>query len=249
MINAIIVDDEKDGAEVLQFLIKQNCPQVNIIATENSIDGAISCIQNKKPDLVFLDIEMPTGTGFDVIQHTKEVGYETIFITAYEQYAIKAFKTNAIDYLLKPIDIDELVDAVNNAEKRIKSSNKNSAEAIENLILSAIQKNKKISIPSHEGILWVDLDNIIRLEAESNYTHVYLKNTKKLMISKTLKSFEDQLSNTMFCRVHSTHLINLNEIEKYIKGDGGIVVLKDGANIPVSRANKADLLSKLNLYL
>ena len=249
MINAVIVDDEKDGAEVLQFLIKQNCPQVNVMAIENSINGAISCIQTNKPDLVFLDIEMPTGTGFDVIQHTNEVGYETIFITAYEQYAIKAFKTNAIDYLLKPIDIDELINAVKNAEKRIKSSNKNSAEAIENLILSAIQKNKKISIPSQEGILWVDLDDVIRLEADSNYTHVHLKNMKKLMIAKTLKSFEDQLSHTMFCRVHSRHLINLNEIERYIKGDGGIVVLKDGANIPVSRANKADLLSKLNLYL
>lgn len=249
MINAIIVDDEKDGAEVLQFLIKQNCPQVNILSIEHSVENAISSIQVKKPDLIFLDIEMPTGTGFDVIQHTREIGYETIFITAYEHYAIKAFKTNAIDYLLKPIDVDELVSAVNNAEKRIKSSNKNSNEAIESLILSAIQKNKKISIPSQEGILWVDLDDIIRMEAESNYTHVYLKGKKKMMVAKTLKSFEDQLSNTMFCRIHSAHLINLNEIDKYIKGDGGIVVLKDSSNIPVSRANKADLLTKLNLYL
>ena len=249
MINAIIIDDEKDGAEVLQFLIKQNCPQVNILSIEHSVESAISSIENKKPNLIFLDIEMPTGTGFDVIQHTREIGYETIFITAYEHYAIKAFKTNAIDYLLKPIDIDELINAVNNAEKRINSSNKNSSEAIESLILSAIQKNKKISIPSQEGILWVDLDDIIRLEAESNYTHVYMKNRKKAMVAKTLKSFEDQLSNTMFCRIHSAHLINLNEIEKYIKGDGGIVVLKDGSNIPVSRTNKAELLTKLNMYL
>lgn len=249
MINAIIIDDEKDGAEVLQFLIKQNCPQVNIISIEHSVESAITSIQHKKPDLIFLDIEMPTGTGFDVIQHTREIGYETIFITAYEHYAIKAFKTNAIDYLLKPIDVDELVNAINNAETRIKSSNKNSDAAIESLILSAIQKSKKMSIPSQEGILWVDLDDIVRFEAESNYTHVYMKNRKKAMVAKTLKSFEDQLATTMFCRIHSAHLINLNEIEKYIKGDGGIVVLKDGANIPVSRANKAELLTKLNLYL
>ncbi len=249
MINAIIVDDERDGAEVLQFLIKQNCPQVNIISIEHSVEKAITTIQSKKPNLIFLDIEMPTGTGFDVIQHTRDIGYETIFITAYEHYAIKAFKTNAIDYLLKPIDVDELINAVSNAEKRIKSSNKNNNAAIESLILSAIQKNKKISIPSQDGIMWVDLDDIIRFEADSNYTHVYIKNKKKMMIAKTLKSFEDQLSNTMFCRIHSAHLINLNEIEKYIKGDGGIIVLKDGSNIPVSRANKVELLAKLNLYL
>ncbi len=249
MIKAIIVDDEINGAEVLQFLIQKNCSNVQILAMEHSVDAAISSIQIHKPDLVFMDIEMPTGTGFDVIQHTSEVGYETIFITAYEHYAIKAFKTNAIDYLLKPVDIDELVNAVKNAEKRISTSSKNNNVAIESLILSAIQKNKKISIPSQEGILWVDLYDIIRFEADSNYTHVYIKNKKKIMVAKTLKSFEDQLPNTNFCRIHSAHLINLNEIEKYIKGDGGIVVLKDNTNVPVPRANKAELLAKLNLYL
>ncbi|MBP8033778.1 MAG: response regulator transcription factor [Bacteroidia bacterium] len=249
MIKAIIVDDEKDGAEVLQFLIQQNCSNIQILSLEHSVESAISAIQKHKPDLVFMDIEMPTGTGFDVIQNTNEIGYETIFITAYEHYAIKAFKTNAIDYLLKPVDVDELINAVKNAEKRINTSNKNNNTAIEALILNAIQKSKKIAIPSHEGILWVDLDDLIRFEADSNYTHVYIKDKKKMTIAKTLKSFEDQLPNSIFCRVHSAHLVNLNEIEKYIKGDGGIVVLKDNSNIPVSRANKAELLTKLNLYL
>ena len=249
MIKAIIVDDEKDGAEVLQFLIQQNCLNIQIVTLEHSVESAISSIRKYKPNLVFMDIEMPTGTGFDVIQNTSEIGYETIFTTAYEHYAIKAFKTSAVDYLLKPIDIDELIYAVKNAEKRINSTNKNNNEAIETLILGAIQKNRKIAIPSQDGIFWTDLDEILRFEAESNYTHVYLKNKKKILVSKTLKSFEDQLLNSMFCRVHSTHLINLNEIEKYIKGDGGIVILKDGSNVPVSRANKAELLTKLNLYL
>jgi two-component system LytT family response regulator len=249
MIKAIIIDDEKAGAEVLQFLINENCPGIQILSIQHSVESAITSINKFKPDLIFLDIEMPTGTGFDVIQSTREIGYETIFITAYEHYAVKAFKTNAIDYLLKPIDVDELINAVKNAEKRINSSNKNNNTAIESLILSAIQKNKKISIPSQEGILWIDLDDIIRFEAESNYTHVYIKNKKKIMVAKTLKSFEYQLTNTFFCRIHSAHLINLNEIDRYIKGDGGIAVLKDGSNIPVSRANKAELLTKLNLYL
>lgn len=249
MINAIIIDDERDGAEVLQFLIKENCQNINILCLEHSVENAVLSIQRLKPDLIFLDIEMPTGTGFDVIEATKEVEYETIFITAYEHYAIKAFKTNAIDYLLKPVDVDELVNAVKNAEKRIATSNKNQSSQIESLILNAINKNKKISIPSQDGVLWVDLDDIIRFEADSNYTHVYMKNKRKVMVSKTLKSFEEQLTHSNFCRVHSTHLINLNEVEKYIKGDGGIVVLKDISNVPVSRANKAELLTKLNLYL
>ncbi|MES2760701.1 MAG: LytTR family DNA-binding domain-containing protein [Bacteroidota bacterium] len=249
MIKAIIIDDEKDGAEVLQFLVKENCKKVKILAIEHSVETAVASILKHKPDLIFLDIEMPTGTGFDVIQQTQDAGYETIFITAYEHYAIKAFKTNAIDYLLKPIDVDELINAVNNAEKRIDSSFKNSNPGIEALIFNAINKSKKISIPSQEGVLWVDLDDIIRFEAESNYTHVYIKSRKKILVAKTLKSFEDQLPDSVFCRVHSTHLINLNEVERYIKGDGGIVVLKDASNVPVSRANKPELLSKLNLYL
>lgn len=249
MINAIIIDDEKDGAEVLQFLVKENCPTINVLRLEHSVEDAITSIQKLKPELIFLDIEMPTGTGFDVIQATKEIGYETIFITAYEHYAIKAFKTNAIDYLLKPVDVDELVNAVKNAEKRIATSNKNQSSQIESLILSAINKNKKIAIPSQDGVLWVDIEDIIRFEADSNYTHVHMKNKRKVMVSKTLKSFEEQLTHSNFCRIHSTHLINLNEVERYIKGDGGIIVLKDTSNVPVSRANKTELLTKLNLYL
>ncbi len=249
MINAIIIDDEKDGAEVMQILISQYCPEVKVLCLENSVENAIISIQKLKPDLIFLDIEMPTGTGFDVLQATKNLEYETIFITAYEHYAIKAFKTSAVDYLLKPIDIDELINAVQNAKKRILNSSKHHSNQIESMILNTLNKSKKISIPSQEGVFWVDLDEIIRFEAESNYTHVHIKNRKKFIVAKTLKSFEEQLSNSNFCRIHSAHLINLNEVEKYIKGDGGIVVLKDSSNIPVSRANKAELLSKLNLYL
>jgi two-component system LytT family response regulator len=249
MINAIIIDDEKDGAEVLEILIRQNCPGINIVSIDHSVEGAILSIKNLKPDLIFLDIEMPTGTGFDVVQATKDLDYEIIFITAYEHYAIKAFKTNAIDYLLKPIDIDELVFAVKNAEKRISVSGKNQTSQIESFILSTITKSKKISIPSQEGVFWVDLEDIIRFEAESNYTHVYVRNKKKFIVAKTLKSFEEQLNASNFCRIHSAHLINLNEVDRYIKGDGGIIILKDSSNLPVSRANKNELLKKLNLYL
>lgn len=249
MINAIIIDDEKDGAEVLEILIRQNCPNINIVSIDHSVIGAILSIKNLKPDLIFLDIEMSTGTGFDVVQATKDLDYQIIFITAYEHYAIKAFKTNAVDYLLKPIDIDELVFAVKNAEKRVSVSGKSHTSQIESLILSTMNKSKKISIPSQEGVFWVDLDDIIRLEAESNYTHVYVKNRKKFIVAKTLKSFEEQLTGSNFCRIHSAHLINLNEVDRYVKGDGGTIILKDSSGLPVSRANKNELLKRLNLYL
>ncbi len=250
MINAVIVDDEIDGAEVLQFLIEQNCLNINVLGLAHSVDSAIDSIKKFKPDLVFMDIELPTGTGFDVIKKTQELNYETIFITAYEHYAIKAFKTNAIDYLLKPVIIDELIDAIKKAEKRMFALGKlNHSSQIDSIVLENIIKGRKITIPSHEGIFWVDIEEIIRFEAESNYTHVHIKNKRKVTVAKTLKSFEDQLLNTIFCRVHSAHLINLNEVERYIKGDGGNVILKDTSNIPISRAHKTELLSKLNMYL
>jgi two-component system LytT family response regulator len=240
MINAIIVDDEKDGAEVLQLLVEQHCPQIKVVAVAYSVEEATAIILRLRPDLVFLDIEMTTGTGFDVIQATEELKYERIFITAYEQYAIKAIKTNAADYILKPIDVDELVLAVKNVEKRL--------QEVTNWVLPLIDESralKKISIPSQEGFVLVDLDDIIRLEADSNYTQIFLKTKQKLMVAKTLKSFEEQLPRTLFCRIHSAHLINLNEVERYIKGDGGMIILKDASSIPVSRSNKNELMARL----
>lgn len=238
MINAIIVDDEKDGAEVLQLLIEQHCPEVKIVAITYSVEEATAAILRLKPDLAFLDIEMTTGTGFDVIQATEGVKYERIFITAYEQYAIRAIKTNAADYILKPIDVDELIQAVKNVKDRL-------LQAGSRLPADDSRALKKISIPSQEGFVLVDLDDIIRLEADSNYTQIFLRTKQKLMVAKTLKSFEEQLPRTHFCRIHSTHLINLNEVERYIKGDGGMIILKDSSSIPVSRSNKNELMARL----
>lgn len=246
MIRAIIIDDEKSGAEVLQLLLQQNCPDVKIEAVENSADAGIKSIIELKPDLVFLDIEMPSATGFDVINATKGVDYEVVFTTAYEHYAIKAFKTKAVDYLLKPIDIDELKGAVARVEERLKNNGIVSIKDMANMLNNTLNKNKKISIPSQEGLLFIDATDIIRLEAESNYTHVFLKDKRKITASKTLKYFEELLQNYNFCRVHSTHIINLDRIERYIKGDGGFVVLNDEITIPVSRAYKMDLIAKIS---
>lgn len=246
MIKAIIIDDEKSGAEVLQLLLEQNCPSVKVIAVKNDPDSGIKAIQELNPDLVFLDIEMPTGTGFDVIDATKGINYQVVFTTAYEHYAIKAFKAKAVDYLLKPIDLDELLQTVKNVEQRLNTNQATVPGNLEEIILNVIHKNKKISIPSQEGMLLIDISDIIRLEAESNYTHFYLKDKRKVTVSKTLKSFEEQLIKNNFCRVHSTHLVNLNEVERYVKGDGGFLVLKDTTNIPVSRANRNELMERIN---
>lgn len=242
MIKTIIVDDEKKGAEVLQLMLENHCPNIQIVAVEYSAMKAIDAINKLKPDLVFLDIEMPKATGFDVIEATKSHSFKIIFTTAYEQYAIKAVKVNAFDYLLKPIDIEELLLTVSKFEEEFGEKNNIPKEESHTSIGN---KGKRISIPTHEGLIFIDGSEIIRLEAESNYTQLYLKNKKKITVSKTLKYFEDILSKDDFCRVHNAHIINLSEIDKYIRGDGGIVVLSDSSNIPVSRTYKADLIERL----
>ncbi|MBA3680331.1 MAG: response regulator transcription factor [Bacteroidetes bacterium] len=245
--NVIIIDDEKNGAEALQLLLKHNCRHVNTIALKHSPEEGIESILTLQPDLVFLDIEMPNASGFDVIKATKEINYEVIFTTAYEQYAIKAFKTQAVDYLLKPIDVEELVAAVKSAETKIEAKSNKVPADLEALVKKIVYSSKKISVPTSEGIHLFDAREIVRLESDSNYTNIFLKSGQKFLISKTLKSIADQLKEYNFCRVHSAHLVNLDEVDKYIKGDGGTLILKNKISIPVSRNNKAELLNKIGL--
>lgn len=246
MIKTVIIDDEESGIVALKVLLEQNCPAVKVIATETDPEYGIDTILSLKPDLVFLDIEMPTATGFDVVEATRGLSYQVVFTTAYEHYAIKAFKAKAVDYLLKPVDVDELIAAVNNVEQRMHLNKSVLPENLEEFILDVVNRNKKISIPSQEGMLLVDVSDIIRLEADSNYTHVYLKDKRRITAARTLKLFEKQLEKSNFCRVHSAHLVNLNEIDRYIKGDGGILIMKDKTNVPVSRANKNELIERIN---
>jgi two-component system, LytTR family, response regulator len=248
MTRAIIIDDEKNGAEVLQILLQQNCADIEIVSVDYTPELGIKNILLLKPDLVFLDIEMPTATGFDVIEATKEMDYEIIFTTAYEHYAIKALKANAVDYLLKPIDVEELIKATENAKNKIATKqNQHYQHHLSALLEKMSHTSKKVAIPTSDGVMLVASDEIMHLESDSNYTNVYLKNSKKILIAKTLKSMEEQLKHLHFIRVHSTHLVNTNEIDRYIRGDGGHVILKNGASIPVSRSHKQDLLNFLGL--
>ena len=248
MLKAIIVDDENSGVESLQILLDKYCSSVEVLGIANSADEAEEKIRSMSPDLLFLDIDMPFANGFDLLNRFKTIQFEVIFTTAYDHYAVRAFKHSAIDYLLKPIDVDELKSAVVKCERKMKES----APAflhMETLMaaLSQAKTVKKLSINTLEGIMFVDTDQIIRLSADSNYTNIFLKNGKKIFASKTLKEFEETLVPMHFFRVHNTHLINLAYVQIYTKGDGGYVTMIDNAVVEVSRSKKTELLALLSL--
>ncbi|MFN6076900.1 MAG: LytR/AlgR family response regulator transcription factor [Fluviicola sp.] len=234
MITALIVDDEIPAQESLTKLLQRFCKNVEIVGVASNVNEAIELCLEKRPQLLFLDIQMPSGSGFDILEKTTFIEKQVIFTTAYSNHAIEAIKANAIDYLLKPIEIQELVKAV---EKAIKNNQKINLPTEEKSL-------DKIAIPTLDGTYFYNKSEIIRAEADSNYTEIHLTNGKKVVSSKTLKEIELVLLTSSFIRVHKSHLINLNFIKKYIKGDGGMLVLNDDSMIPVSRSHK-DELTKL----
>jgi two-component system LytT family response regulator len=247
MLNAVIVDDEDSGARGLQKLLNRYCPQVNVAGMAHSIDEAEQKISASNPDVVFLDIEMPFGSGFDLLSRMKNIHFEVIFTTAYSQYAIKAFKHNAIDYLLKPIDPDELMEAVKKCEEK-KGRETLDLKKIENLFSSLSQTNKVQKLPVHtpEGIIYLEADKVLRLEADGNYTKIYLEGGQKYISSRTLKDYEEMFHPKEFFRIHKTHLVNLRHVKQYIKGEGGEVLMSDGTLLEVSRYKKNELLALLS---
>lgn len=241
MIKAVIVDDERNALEVLEMQLNQFCSDVTILATCSSGNEGVKMIKELQPDLVFLDIEMPHVNGFDVLEQTKNLNYKVIFTTAYDQFAIKAFKFSAIDYLLKPIDIVDLQNAV---EKVKKETTKYNLEDKIKLLVEQYQQpqknNKKIALPIGNMLEFFDVDEIIRVESDSNYSHIFLTNQKKITLSKTLKEVEENIKGDPFFRVHQSHLINTNHVDKAVKGENAYVVMKDGTTISVSRNRKEE---------
>ncbi|MGB5005611.1 MAG: response regulator, partial [Ferruginibacter sp.] len=221
MISAIIIDDETKGRTALRAKIQAYCPQIKIIAEASSAQDAILLIQQHKPQLIFLDIEMPRMNGFEMLNAIKEKNFYIIFTTAYDQYAIKAIKYSAFDYLLKPIDIEELKIAVAHIELKESNQTVKQVELLAQNMQHPKKQLNKLSIPTLEGLLFFDINDIIHLEANSNYTFIHFSGAPKITASKTLKEFEDILPESIFFRTHHSHLINLNYIKRYIKGDGG----------------------------
>ena len=246
MITAIIIDDEASSRNALKQKLTNHCTDVLITAECENGEEGIKNIEEKKPGIVFLDVEMPRMNGFTMLQQLHNRDFELIFITAYDHYAIKAIKFSALDYLVKPVEIDDLKAAVEKAAQKRKHSAGN--ERIDLLLQNLMNEKKeqqRIAIPSMEGLQFISMSDIIYLEAQSNYTVIYLTDSYKLTVSKTLKDFEELLPPAVFIRIHHSHIINRNAVEKYIKGEGGQVVMKNGVTLDVARRKKEEFMKAI----
>mgnify|MGYP000971651768 CR=1 FL=1 len=239
-LNAIIVEDEKTSRDILTNYLQKYCPNVNILGDAANVEEALVLIRNNNLDLVFLDVEMPYGNAFDLLDKVGDRTFETVFVTAYNHYAIDALNAHASYYLMKPISIDELIKAVDYV---VEIKTKEDALQDEVLVPKTNSVNGKITIPQQDGFEVIETDNILYCKADDNYTQIFLNTNKKKLVSKTLKYFEEALLSHNFARVHKSYLINVNHVVKYVKGKGGYVILNSGKEIMVSASKKSDLLS------
>ncbi len=239
-LKTIIVEDEQTSRDILRAYLEKYCPKVKVVGEASNIEEALALIRNKTLDLVFLDVEMPHGNAFDLLEQVGDRSFETVFVTAYNQYAIEALNMHASYYLLKPVSIDELIKAVDYVV-----AIKEKEMALENklLVSQTTGKDGKITIPVQDGFEVLEVSSILYCQADDNYTQIYLMNGKKKLVSKTLKYFDEALVDFGFARVHKSYVVNVNEITGYRKGKGGSVVLSSGKEVMVSASQKANLLS------
>lgn len=238
-LTAIIVEDEANSREILSNYVTKYCPSIRLVGEAASIEEAKKLIEKHKLDLVFLDVEMPFGTGFDLLEQLPDRTFETVFVTAYNQYAIDALNNHAAYYLMKPINIDELIKAVEYVTEIRKKE-----DALEDQVLTPklTKVDGKITLPQQDGFQILNVADILYCKADDNYTEIYLEN-KKILVSKTLKYFEEALSKFAFARIHKSYVVNVNEVVKYRKGKGGSVVVSNGKELLVSASKKKDLLA------
>ncbi|MBC7568050.1 MAG: response regulator transcription factor [Pedobacter sp.] len=249
MIRAIIIDDEPNNIENLQSIIMNNCSNITVVGTASDADNGSRMIALQQPDLLFLDIQMPGKSGFDLLKELPKIDFEVIFITAYDRYGIQAIKFSALDYLLKPINISEFLLAVQKAEQKINS--KKESSNIQNLLkyLKGGKEVPKIALPTLKEIMYVKVSDILRCEAENNYTNFHLLNGAQVLVCKTLKEFADLLKPHNFLRSHQSHLVNIDCVKSFLKEDGGMLLLTNQEKIPISRQNRElvkDALGGLN---
>ncbi len=240
---AVIIDDEKRTRELIAKLIDSFELGIETFPIGESVSSGLKAIQDIEPDLIFLDIQMPDGTGFDLLKMIPQKNFEVIFITAHEEFAIKAIKFSALDYILKPIDPEELKKSIEKAIESIDHKKEESQYEALSLNMQPSQK-RRLVLKTSESVHVVDLDKIIRCEADRNYTSFYLVDKKKILVSKTLKDYETLLTGYNFLRVQQSHLINLDFVDRYDKAHGGSVVMKDGSEVPLS-PNKRDIFFKI----
>jgi two-component system LytT family response regulator len=247
MIRAIIIDDEQHCIDRLTNLLKEHFPEkVHLIDSFQTVEQGIKAIEKLRPDLVFLDVQIHDKTGFELLQHVDRIFFEVIFTTAFDKYAVQAFRFSATDYLLKPIDPDEFRQAVSKITNRSNRTEINSTLVhLLNNIKETQIASKKIGIPVITGIVFVQVNEIIRCQSDINYTTFYLTDKRKLLVAKTLKEYEELLSDYNFFRVHNSHLVNLAFIKSYHKGKGGSVKMSDGSEIEISTRRKDEFLKKI----
>jgi len=242
-LTAILIDDESSSRNSLRQKLVTHCSNITIVAECESGEDGVKAIQSHNPDIVFLDVEMPRMNGFVMLQQLEQRSFELIFTTAYDHYAISAIRFSALDYLVKPIEIKTLKEAVERAREKIQTDLPN--QRIETLLHNLIdEKNlhNRIAIPSLEGLQFIDITDIIYLEAESNYSFIYLQTGTRITVSKTLKDFEELLPNHTFIRIHHSYIINKNHVRKYLKGEGGQVLMSNGKLLDVARRKKEDFM-------
>jgi two-component system, LytTR family, response regulator len=247
--NCIIIDDEEKNIKLLQQMLDMHCRQLNVVATSADAATGVELISTLQPELVFLDVEMPGMNGFDLLKELEPVGFEVIFVTAYSHYAVEAFEHHATGYITKPVNAEKLVAAVNAAIKRTaeKGINKN--------LFSLLEQNTrqntpdKIPLSTTNGLVFVKIADIMYCESSGNYTHFFLCDEKKIVVSRQLGEYEKLLPANNFTRIHDKYIINLNYIKEYIKGSGGEVVLENGKEIPVATRRKEDFLARFEKWI
>jgi len=243
MIRTIVIDDESKARETIVDMLGIYCKDLEVIAEASDVQSGYDAIRKHTPDMVLLDIKMPDGTGFDLLRKFLNVDFQIIFITAYEEYAIRAFKFSALDYLLKPIDPDELITAVNKAQERMKSEDLTlKIQTLFENVDHLSNREKKIVLKTSSNVHVVNLYDIIRCQSDKNYTHFFTVEGEKIIVSKTLKEYDELLRSYGFFRVHQSHLINLTFIKRFEKAEGGYLVMKDESRVPVSFRKKDDLM-------
>jgi two-component system, LytTR family, response regulator len=243
MIRAIIIEDEPLSQEMLTLLLQRHKADIEIIETCSNPTDGIESIAKHEPDLIFLDIQMPKMNGFDMLKKITNINFEVIFTTAFDKYAIDAIRTCALDYLLKPVDDEDLTIAIGKCKERMKE--KNTKQHFENLFNNLTNKNpldKTLALSASDGISFVKMSDILRVEANGRYAKFYLLNKETILVSKTLGDFEDILSANQFFRIHDSAIINLNHVKKYTRGDGGTVLLSDNTELDVARRRKEEFI-------
>lgn len=249
MIRCILIDDERNALEMMEWLLHTYCPGVEILAMCNSAEQGIAAIQKFSPDVIFLDIEMPRMNGFDMLEQFEKLNFEVVFCTAYDQFAIKAFRYSALNYLLKPVDPVELKSTVQRiAEKKNMLSREQFEILMQNLKQQPKSTPQRIALTNNDGLIFVSTADIIYCEAESNYTNVVLEGGKKILVSKVLKDIDEALEGPDFFRVHSSYLINLNRIKKFVRGDGGYIIMDNDAVVSISRSRKQEFMELFSRF-